>query len=252
MSVLTELEKLLSVKPLTKLLFGQFLRTRKIDSLNFLTFPHTEMSNPYTSPLINEIHNLFPAILYDHEQFQNVPQLMHYVQVQMRRNFNIFSHNRNQYLDSIPLVQGPSRRRRVNPPERVVSTYEAPEEPTSQDIADFIVNTILRAPIVYTIPGWGGTEGSFLEPVTVTPSIDELQRNTTVTTLIVDTDTNCSVCQDPMDTDATVRKINYCGHTFHRACIDVWFQRNVHCPTCRHDVRVPTESNSIPSNANTT
>ena len=34
-----------------------------------------------------------------------------------------------------------------------------------------------------------------------------------------------------------VRTLTHCGHRFHVLCIDNWFQRNVHCPLCRHDIR---------------
>ena len=36
-----------------------------------------------------------------------------------------------------------------------------------------------------------------------------------------------------------VRRIMHCRHYFHRTCIDTWFQTNVHCPTCRYDIRTP-------------
>jgi hypothetical protein len=32
--------------------------------------------------------------------------------------------------------------------------------------------------------------------------------------------------------------MNVCHHTFHKSCIDTWFQENVHCPVCRHDIRL--------------
>jgi hypothetical protein len=40
-----------------------------------------------------------------------------------------------------------------------------------------------------------------------------------------------------MSAGHSVRRLNRCGHTFHTTCIDTWFQRNVHCPVCRHDIR---------------
>jgi hypothetical protein len=86
---------------------------------------------------------------------------------------------------------------------------------------------------------WGGED---LEPVPVRPSASVLEQATTVSVLASSSDNNCTVCQDTMEQGATVRKINACTHTFHRTCIDTWFQTNVHCPTCRHDVRSNTNS----------
>jgi hypothetical protein len=52
----------------------------------------------------------------------------------------------------------------------------------------------------------------------------------------VPADVNCAICQE-RNNDVTVwRKLN-CMHHFHRTCIDRWFERDVHCPVCRHDIR---------------
>ena len=52
----------------------------------------------------------------------------------------------------------------------------------------------------------------------------------------VPTDVNCAICQERNNDVATWRKLN-CTHYFHRLCIDRWFERDVHCPVCRHDIR---------------
>jgi hypothetical protein len=35
---------------------------------------------------------------------------------------------------------------------------------------------------------------------------------------------------------------------FHQTCIDAWFERNVRCPMCRHDIREQT-TQQTPSQA---
>ena len=52
----------------------------------------------------------------------------------------------------------------------------------------------------------------------------------------VPTDVNCAICQERNNDVTTWRKLN-CTHHFHRTCIDRWFERDVHCPVCRHDIR---------------
>ena len=56
----------------------------------------------------------------------------------------------------------------------------------------------------------------------------------------VSEDTTCAVCQEHGTENDVWRKL-HCNHYFHSRCILPWFQRNVHCPVCRADIReVPT------------
>jgi hypothetical protein len=80
-----------------------------------------------------------------------------------------------------------------------------------------------------------------LTPVIVRPSEEDLSRNTYVYRSEVSHNENCSICQDPMEAGQETRTILACSHCFHRECIDRWFQENVRCPTCRHDVREPSQ-----------
>jgi hypothetical protein len=76
-----------------------------------------------------------------------------------------------------------------------------------------------------------------LEDVPIIPTAEHLRNNTTVRQLDADIGDNCAICQDPLTATQEVRTINHCQHMFHMQCIDTWFQRNIHCPCCRHDIR---------------
>jgi hypothetical protein len=76
-----------------------------------------------------------------------------------------------------------------------------------------------------------------LRPVIIRPTEEQLAQNTYVYRSEVSHNENCSICQDPMEAGQETRTILACSHCFHRECIDRWFQENVRCPTCRHDVR---------------
>jgi DNA topoisomerase VI subunit B len=89
----------------------------------------------------------------------------------------------------------------------------------------------------------------FLEqrvPIVATPNqirdATTIERVTSLQTEI------CTICQDQIDSGNEMRKIRHCGHYFHKTCIDTWFQSNVICPTCRHDIR---EIENNRSNINT-
>jgi len=49
-------------------------------------------------------------------------------------------------------------------------------------------------------------------------------------------DSECSICLNDVDSSDTVRQLQGCGHTFHRACIDLWLLRRADCPLCKQGV----------------
>jgi len=271
---------------------------------------NTPYTGPYDSILLNEIHRLFPALLYNPENYRTYYDVSNYIQSQMRGRYDIFSNTRNQYLSNSidpnvaapqeqaqqqqeqqeqeqqaqeqerpqrsqrsrrpvgPLISPPSRRtvnpilspppRRRDAPPRVIETpprrlsppsttnYTNPHQrmtyiessvtPGSyeEQIMDLLeaigmpFNTAatLRVPL-----------STFQEPVIVRPSQLEIVEQTHLESLVAPVDDVCSICQEQYQANTEVRVINHCSHKFHTRCIDRWFQRNVHCPVCRHDIR---------------
>ncbi len=82
-----------------------------------------------------------------------------------------------------------------------------------------------------------------LTPVIVRPTTEQLRAGTTVLSGNTLTEnTQCAICQDVIQGDESIRKINRCGHLFHQNCVDTWFMTNVRCPVCRADIREVAES----------
>lgn len=79
-----------------------------------------------------------------------------------------------------------------------------------------------------------------MEPVYISPSAEDMSANTFVSRLAATSPENCAICQDTMQQGEEVRTIRPCGHTFHRGCIDEWFNTSVRCPNCRVDIRTPS------------
>jgi hypothetical protein len=73
--------------------------------------------------------------------------------------------------------------------------------------------------------------------VPVFPTADQINNATTVYRVNRRQDDICAICQDDIESNQEVRRLDHCNHYFHRNCIDTWFQGNVQCPTCRHDIR---------------
>lgn len=86
----------------------------------------------------------------------------------------------------------------------------------------------------------------FLTPVVVRPTAEQIAANTTVGNLVSDTEHTCAICQDTLTSEQEGRKLNACGHWFHKNCIDTWLGTNVHCPVCRHDIREPMTNSGTP------
>ena len=222
------------------------------------------MSN-YHAPMLNDLHNYFPEILYNPVRFQTTQDLIQYI-IQVA-NENPYLRGQAQYnyqrqhalsaQQSAPLSQPqplqpqplPAYSPRAEPQERVYRAarisrfaadddrscfnilYAAPQgsSPLRQD--GFISN--LLGQILYGMPPLE----NFLDPVIVHPSAEQIEEATSVETALVTQDDNCAICQEEIGEEQEMRTIDHCHHTFHQHCIDIWFQRNVRCPTCRHDIR---------------
>ena len=56
----------------------------------------------------------------------------------------------------------------------------------------------------------------------------------TATSLNVD---SCSICTDGWGRGGEdIRKLNVCGHVFHKSCIDRWLDEHYNCPLCRTSI----------------
>jgi hypothetical protein len=201
----------------------------------------TPSFRPYESlygvGILDVIHNYFPGLLYEPTSFQTVPEVLAYVQLQTRRRFDLFSVGRAANIRNNPRVAVPLYR-----PARFV--YSEENVPTNAfhnvsgngttDLLINLFNTMMNSPI----------NPNFMNPVIVRPSAEIIAANTTLSTVEDETNDACAVCQDGYEVGNERRSLNACHHTFHKSCIDTWLQENVHCPVCRHDIRIPTVSAS--------
>lgn len=200
--------------------------------------PSSNYEVVYSVGILDDIHNYFPALLYDQGQFQSIQHVFHYVRRQMNSRFNLYAYGANLYRASSEPAPPPTA---TNIPTQTANTdglamlYGLLSNP-GFFTQDYDVNRIfspsnMRTRIIPTADG-------FMEPVIIRPSDAILQRNTQVITgANIPAGASCAICQDIMIPSETCRKLTFCGHLYHKTCIDQWFQTNVHCPTCRHDIR---------------
>ncbi len=249
----------------------------------------------YGVGLLDDLHNYFPAVLYEPEQFRSVSQLLTYITRQTHRRFDLFTFGQTAYNERVRPQPTTNAIPRVvvaapPPPVPVTNTLSTPtisiagttqtlmrpaaqipqtllpeedddeteeednEMPELQRVAATLLAggrvaipdqgntlTLLSALLGLRYPQQQAFPAEFLNPVVVRPSQEQIDRATVVSTLQSNSAENCAICQDNITAQSEQREINHCHHAFHKGCIDTWFQENVHCPVCRHDIRESTE-----------
>jgi hypothetical protein len=112
--------------------------------------------------------------------------------------------------------------------------------PINNNNTNALMNTLLGGLFGDILGGGmgGGNIDAFLnQRVAVYPTNEEID-NASATILITrNQDDICAICQENFEQGQYIRRLVHCNHSFHRDCIDTWFRGNVHCPTCRHDIR---------------
>jgi len=216
--------------------------------------PRPSYETLYGVGLLDDIHNYYPAVLYEPTRFNSVGALLHYFQMQTRERFDLFTFGQRGYLatqlaaepeaaetSDLSGVRTPPLRPRLAyapyPMYRTAHLVMDDQLDTSENAARNLLSTLIGA-----LGGGGGLAPSNFEDVEVAPTAEQI--NLATTRVHVDESIVCSVCQDTITVEDDVRRINHCEHSFHVGCIDTWFVRNVHCPVCRHDIRETTNGST--------
>jgi len=189
----------------------------------------------YRIGLLDDLHNYFPELLYNIESFHTVQDVLQYIRTRTTRRFNIFDNAMREYTNR-------SREPFINP-QNIVHRYTDPlAQPSFAEPRQSFTQADYTSILIPLISSLGEPRVArprvFYEDVIVHASREIIDQTSREMILLVDAEGNCSVCQDQMKMDESVRTLNGCAHTFHKACIDPWLlNRSVLCPTCRHDIR---------------
>ena len=219
------------------------------------------MTNPYNVQLLNDLHCHFPELLYNHTRFESVRDMLGYINSIVRLNpqhgayhyYNQQYHARyhpqaaHQIYDEIYMGDEAPRLAGGRAPEPL-GQVQAQTQPLGQRdirIRSFVFGNIDMSQLFnQLLYGDAPINVDNLQNVTVIPTEEQLQNNTTLVQLSEDTADNCAICQDPLLANQSARTLKRCQHIFHMDCIDTWFQRNCQCPCCRIDVRESVDSES--------
>ncbi len=220
----------------------------------------------YGNSLIDDIHNYFPDILYNPDQFTSVRDLTNYISNSVRNRFHpelvaaaaeaaaprltmtrhlplhIPLHMPSQYTynwtapAAMPSMFAPLPRETRRAPPVV-----QPSEEVQTTIRNFNASQRELMSLVDLTMGLLGARtaaAAALEPVRVGATAEQLEAGSRV--LVVSDATinaNCAICVEPINVGDTCRRITRCHHLFHKDCIDQHFRTSVRCPLCRIDIR---------------
>ena len=89
--------------------------------------------------------------------------------------------------------------------------------------------------------------GSLFSDVIVRPTTSQISRATReilFSEIDEPQNTRCPITQQDFSQNDTVIQIRHCGHIFYPDEINTWWERNVHCPVCRYDIRESVSRNT--------
>ena len=96
---------------------------------------------------------------------------------------------------------------------------------------------------------WADLLPSFFSNVPIFATSEEIRRATTVVRyrdIEYPLNETCPISLERFTDDSYVTQLNHCGHLFNTNELNTWFENNVRCPVCRHDIR-NTSHESVPS-----
>jgi hypothetical protein len=195
----------------------------------------------YGVGLLDDLHNYFPALLYEQHRFHTLRHVFQYVRSQMDTRFNLYRYGASLYRGQesapypIPTVF-------MTPPSNGTGAGPGAAGPSQADmsIATLLLSLLSTEPTPPNQRATADPWASFRQPVIIRPSQEVLASATErLSGFDLEQETVCTICQDTIARNAEIRRIRHCQHSYHLVCIDQWFERSVVCPTCRHDIRDP-------------
>ena len=229
-----------------------FFGRKRIKKYCTILYMNTNYECVYNVGLLDDLHNYFPAFLYDSGRFQTPVQVFHYMRSELNSRFNLNAYgarlagySQHEPIQRVP-IPIPAATAPVPVPVPAPATFSTPIQRSRDSVAavvagllDLSGNFLADGSYFFMHPSPRiPPPPNFLDAVIVRPSEEVLARNTII---LLGSDlgeeSSCAICQDVIAGTDTCRKLS-CSHAFHQTCIDQWFQTNVNCPTCRHDIRV--------------
>ena len=144
----------------------------------------------------------------------------------------VYINGRAYTIDQISSAEAPAPAQTRTPVPVPVRANENPQRSDSLNLSDFrnLFSETIR---------------QFNTPIVVRPTDAEIELATTrnvFSEIEFPSNTSCPILLTDFEPTSQVTQIIHCGHIFTPAEITRWFQSNVRCPVCRHDIRGNTST----------
>ena len=220
----------------------------------------------YPLPILNELHELYPDLLYRPVRFQTSNHVIDYILEQSvhrihREEVARYQASHAPYASQAAQVMQATQA--LEPAQQVaqvaaqVQSQAIEPQQVSQQVSQRQRSAIenfereFYGAVVYRPEPSQATSFEQLltsliddgiaqsrpQRTTLRPTATQLESATTVRILAEHHDGVCSICHEEMISGQHIRQIHHCSHLFHQFCIDTWFSMRSSCPTCRHDIR---------------
>ena len=117
----------------------------------------------------------------------------------------------------------------------LTALFTLPTVPNNTTRATPTINSLFGANEILSLL----TNSLNFQDVLVVPTLNQIEAASRIILHgDIPADENCAICQEHTipGQQSPWRRL-HCSHQFHTACIMPWFQRDVHCPVCRADIR---------------
>jgi len=196
------------------------------------------------------IRSTFSSMQEEYDYDDNLSTTHNNTQIHPTRSSQYTPIINNQINGSLPRINEINNQTRTTNPITITTTTSRtstrPNRPPNiRNRNDLISNPLFNAINNIFTP--------IFQDVVVRPTIEQITSATRTFPFVNNSDvlnTQCPITLEHFEDGQQICQITHCGHCFTEASIRNWFQRNVHCPVCRHDIRDYTETNNIDNSNN--
>jgi hypothetical protein len=193
-----------------------------------------QYENYYGVQLLNDLHNYFPDILYG-QQFEN-DRLVQYIRNQVANRFNLYNNAQLNHFNQNRSNLQNQHAIRLNSMNEGISINDNNDTPYNIFLSSNLLSSLIQG-LNSPLSSQNDTINlNSLEPIIIRPSAQQIEAASSIVE-VSNSQNSCAICQEHMNPNDRIRRLNQCRHMFHNNCIMTAFNSSVRCPVCRHDIR---------------
>ena len=193
-----------------------------------------QYENYYGVQLLNDLHNYFPDVIYG-QQFEN-DRLVQYIRNQVANRFNLYNNAQLNHFNQNRSNLQNQHAIRLNSMNEGISINDNNDTPYNIFLSSNLLSSLIQG-LNSPLSSQNDTINlNSLEPIIIRPSAQQIEAASSIVE-VSNSQNSCAICQEHMNPNDRIRRLNQCRHMFHNNCILTAFNSSVRCPVCRHDIR---------------